>query len=115
MTKTGLLELATGAMVRGVNSEGSMATMTITEYAGDGVSLSKPLVHQTILTYTTSAQSAAFGARTKKIRCQASAAVHVLVGANPTATANHPRYGAGVEFELDVEPAQKIAAYDGSS
>lgn len=67
------------------------------------------------VTFTTSAQSAAFAADTKFIRVVADAAAHIAVGDNPTATATSMFLPANsVEF-FGVKGGDKIAAYDGSS
>ena len=113
MTRVGLLDWRACATVRPPKSEIAMATLSITELAETANDRGVGLV-QALLTFTSAAQSAAFGARTRKLRCHSSATVHILVGANPTATAaNSPRFPAG-EFFVDVAPGQKLSAYDGT-
>jgi len=68
-----------------------------------------------VVTYTTTTQSAAFGTETRFIRVIASAAAHLVFGANPTATATAPWVAASTAEFFAVVPGQKLAAYDGSS
>lgn len=101
-----------------------MATLWIREYSSvpnPGVSgmgddsggapmASEPGTDQTPVTFTTSAQSAAFGAATSYIAMIASAAFHYVVSANPTATTNALKVPADTLIYIGVQPGQKIAA-----
>ena len=57
----------------------------------------------------TSAQSAAFGSTTNVVRVEADEDVHVDIGADPTATVNHPKIKAGGSFDAQVSPGHKVA------
>jgi hypothetical protein len=100
-----------------------MATIHITEFIalgrdarGNELQVGKMPEHTTqVVTYTTSTQSAAFGAETKFIRVIADAAAHLAFGSNPTATANSLWVPADTSEYFSVVPGQKVAAYDGSS
>jgi len=70
----------------------------------------EPGTDQTAVTFTTSAQSAAFAVGTKFIRIAGSAAFHYVVGANPTATTNAAYVPATTPVFIGVTPGQKIAA-----
>ena len=102
-----------------------MASLYITEYDRlardqDGNTLQvgqEPARATQKVTYTTSAQSSALNPLTTFVRLKADADFHMVVGANPTATANDPQYEANVEYYIGVRPGHDwlIAAYDGSS
>ena len=89
----------------------------ITEY-GDvraAMAFEPPITTQTITTGGTSTQSSAFNANTKLIRVHAATIVSALVGTNPTADTNSPRFAAGQTeyFHLPTNGSQyKIAAID---
>ncbi len=103
-----------------------MATLWIREYSqleavgarygGDvaGGATSAPLAaepgaDQTPVTFSTSAQSAAFADGTLYISMIGSAAFHYVVGANPTATTNHLKVPADTPREIGVKAGHKIA------
>lgn len=100
-----------------------MATLWIREYAnipavtqtdgiGDGVVsvAQEPGTDQTPVTFTTSAQSAAFAAGTAFVGIIASAAFHYVCGSNPTATTNALKVPADTLIYIGVKAGQKIAA-----
>lgn len=100
-----------------------MATLWIREYenipavvqtdgVGEGVVsvAQEPGTDQTPVTFTTSAQSAAFATGTAYIAIIASAAFHYVCGANPTATTNALKVPADTLMYIGVKPGQKIAA-----
>lgn len=69
-----------------------------------------------VITYTTSTQSAAFGANTKFVTVVAQGAdAYMVIGTNPTATANSWLLKDGVPQSWAVHPGDKVAVYDGSS
>lgn len=116
----GLLEGLRCATVRSSTPETIMAKVTIAELPDIPQSpMSAPLgTAQTAVTYTTTAQSAALKATTRCVRLCADAAFHLAIGANPSATANSPRYGANTEYFVPISGAggaQKLAFYDGTS
>lgn len=99
-----------------------MATLWIREYALVGAAGSnlgfggaampigqEPGTDQTPVTFTTSAQSAAFGASTRLVTIIGSAAFHYVVGANPTATTNHLKIPADTPWSIGVVAGQKLA------
>ena len=100
-----------------------MATLHVTEFTampidanGNVLQIGKmPEKTTQVVTYTTSTQSAAFSSETRFIRVIASAAAHLAFGANPTATATSAWVPASTAEFFAVVPAQKVAAYDGSS
>jgi len=83
--------------------------LNIAEGLGQAPIVQEPGTDQTPVTFSTSAQSSAFGAGTAYIRCYGSAAFHYAVGANPTATTNHMKWPADVPMEIGVSPGHKIA------
>jgi hypothetical protein len=95
-----------------------MATLWIREYQERGVSrggreiqtAQEPGTDQAPLTFTTSAQSAAFATGTRFIAFYSSADFHYVVGANPTATTNALKLAAGVLYYVGVTEGHKIAA-----
>jgi hypothetical protein len=70
----------------------------------------EPGTDQTPVTFSTSAQSAAFASGTVCVRIVGSAAFHYVVGANPTATTSHMKHPADTPLDIGVTPGQKIAA-----
>lgn len=70
----------------------------------------EPGKDQSVLTFTTSAQSAAFGTRTRFITIIADAAFHYVVGENPTATVSALKVPADTLVSIGVAPTHKIAA-----
>lgn len=67
------------------------------------------------VTFTTSAQSAAFQPTTKYIEVFCASVAHYKVGENPTATANMIAIPAGQWKAIGVSGGDKIAFYDGTS
>jgi hypothetical protein len=67
------------------------------------------VVEQTPVTFTTSAQSAAFGANTRYIMFVADATFHWTIGSNPTATTSKMRFAADTPYHIEVQPGDKIA------
>lgn len=102
-----------------------MGTLNITEYerlhqdeAGNVMPVGRcdgSETHQTNVSFTTSAQSAAFGATSRYIRVVADIDAYLAWDSNPTATVNSTRVPAGTVEYFGVVPGQKVAAYDGSS
>jgi hypothetical protein len=70
----------------------------------------EPGTDQTPVTFTTSAQSAAFAAATQYIAIIGSAAFHYVVGSNPTATTNALKVPADTLIYIGVPTGYKIAA-----
>jgi len=84
---------------------------TSTARTGDGQPMAQePGTDQTPVTFTTSAQSAAFAAATQYIAIIGSAAFHYVVAANPTATTNALKVPADTLVYIGVVAGQKIAA-----
>jgi len=76
-----------------------MATLYITEYervdnSNPPVAMAPSITQQTVSLSGTSAQSAAFNARTKMVRIHTDAICSVLFGTNPTALTTSPRMAA---------------------
>ena len=101
-----------------------MATATVAEFkdmgdAKDGkpqIAQFPPLVTQTAVTYTSSAQSAAFGSDTMYVLLTTNTAgANYKVGTNPTATANDPWLGPNSFIFIGVTAGDKVAFYDGST
>jgi hypothetical protein len=67
------------------------------------------------VTFTTSTQSAAFGAFTAVIRVIATADVFLAFGASPTATAVAVKVPANTVEYFGVYAGEKVACYDGVS
>lgn len=103
-----------------------MATLWIREYgAAGGVAadageyptagpLTSPIAQepgtdQTPVTFSTSAQSAAFAAGTRYVTIIGSAAFHFVCAANPTATTSHLKIPADTPYSFGVVPTQKLA------
>ena len=101
-----------------------MATLLITEFDEVAyvsarqtvvpVGIVPPIAEQSV-TYTTSAQSAAFNASTRFIRVIADADAHLSFGTNPTATASTQLIPANTEIWRMVAAGHKVSVYDGSS
>ena len=92
-----------------------MATLWIREYSAppsvrDAPIAPEPGTDQTPVTFTTSTQSAAFGASTRYIAMIGSAAFHYVVGDNPTATTGALKVPADTLLYVSVEGGDKIAA-----
>jgi hypothetical protein len=100
-----------------------MATLWIREYSNTGDAGSsrgagagkaqiaqEPGTDQTAVTFSTSAQSAAFASGTTYIGIIGSAAFHYVVAANPTATTNALKVPADTLIFVGVTAGQKIAA-----
>lgn len=93
--------------------------MTVTEFAflapvgGSAqapIPMQPPIAVQTAVTISgTSAQSAAFNSATRFIEVSVDVASRILVGTNPTATANNTYLAAGAIYHCGVIPGQKIA------
>lgn len=95
-----------------------MATLYISEYSeaafaqvarGLPVAAEPPIAEQTVTLSGTSAQSAAFNAKTRIIRVHTDAICSVLVGSNPTATTAKKRLPADWTEYFAVQPGDKIA------
>ncbi len=93
-----------------------MAKAYISEYSEVPVLTGKviptgmePAAAEQVVTFTTTTQSAAFGATTKYIRVHVDAICSYKVGSNPTATTNTPRMAAGSTEFFGVNPGDKIA------
>ncbi len=67
------------------------------------------------VTYSTSAASSGFAAKTKFIRIICDAKAHFKVGGSPTATATSPYLPADSPEYFGVRRNLKIAFYDGTS
>jgi hypothetical protein len=105
-----------------------MATLWVREYSraarvpyfatdngGEMMSMpQEPGTDQTPVTFTTSAQSAAFGVNTRFIAIVGSAAFHYVVGDNPTATTNAIPIPASTPVFVGVTSGQRIAAVTAS-
>lgn len=94
-----------------------MSTLYIKEHevmpqmAGAPQIWSEPaLVSQTVTVSGTSAQSAAFNARTKFITITCDGIFSYLVASNPTATTSNFRVAADQVLTFAVAPTDKIAA-----
>lgn len=92
-----------------------MSTLWIREYSGlarggSAQAVQEPGTDQTAVTYSTSAQSAAFAAGTTVIGIISDAAFHYVVAANPTATTNALKVPADTLVYVGVTAGQKIAA-----
>lgn len=100
-----------------------MATLWVREYsetgsagsprsagAGKAQIAQEPGTDQSPVTFTTSAQSAAFAAGTSYIGIISGDAFHYVVGSNPTATTNALKVPADTLVFIGVTPGHKIAA-----
>jgi hypothetical protein len=96
-----------------------MVKLYVTEYAylqqdENGRVMNVPqepaAVEQTPITISgASAQSAAFGAKTRIVRVHTDAICSIVFGDNPTATTNHKRLAADQTEYFGVAPGQKLA------
>lgn len=94
-----------------------MAKVYITEYCDNpkvnGLLVQAPqepaLATQTVAIGGASVQSSAFNDKTQMIRVHSDAVCSILIGEDPTATANSPRIAAGVSEYFGVKPGYKIA------
>ena len=95
-----------------------MATLWVREYrdravAGAGREIqaaAEPGTDQTPVTFSTSAQSAAFAAGTTFVAVIGSAAFHYVVAEDPTATTGALKVPADTLIHIGVRAGQKIAA-----
>ena len=101
-----------------------MANAYVREYAAVGFGAPgqamqaphEPALASQTVSFTTSAQSAAFNANTRLIWVRADAAANIEVGDNPTATAtDYPQILADTDYFFSVDGGGKIAFYDGTS
>lgn len=100
-----------------------MPKLWITEYAtagADSTGLPMPIAsHPPAAVQTpvdisgTSAQSAAFSAKTRFVRLRSDATCHFLVGSNPTATTNSTPLDANSAEYFEVPAGQKLAVIAG--
>lgn len=67
------------------------------------------VVEQSPVSFTTSAQSAAFASTTRYIMFTADAAFHWTIGSDPTATTSKMRFAADTIYHIQVQPGDKIA------
>lgn len=70
------------------------------------------LAEQLVNTSATSAQSAAFNAKTKFVRVHAATIVSIKFGANPTAVVGEKRMAAGATEFFGVNTGDKLAGID---
>lgn len=81
---------------------------------GATVQAIRPGTVQTVAIGAASAASAAVGVRTTIVRVAATADCHIVIGANPTATANDtPLFAKQPEF-FAIVPGEKIAVIQSS-
>ena len=66
-------------------------------------------VQMIALSGTTSTQSAAFGSQSEYVRICSNAAVHILFGVNPTATASSIFIPANEPEIFKISPGEKVA------
>lgn len=90
------------AYVTEFDSWSSKTNMTVPKW-------SSRVVEQTPITYSTSAQSAAFDTKTRYIMFTADGIFSWTIASNPTATTNKMRFPAGTIFFIEVQPGDKIA------
>ncbi len=94
-----------------------MAILYIAEFPGrrlgnteQPVAVLPPLASQAV-TFTTTTQSAALGAATRMVRLYSTAACHIVVSADPTATTGSAmKLSADSAEYFEVRPGDKIAA-----
>ncbi len=94
-----------------------MAVLYLSEHAeivvfqgGGGQALSEPpIAEDTVAISGTSAQSAAFDAKTHFARVHVDAICSILFGADPTATTANKRMAANATEVFRVNPGEKIA------
>lgn len=70
---------------------------------------STSVVEQTPVTFTTHAESAAFGANTRYIAFTADSIFSWTIGATPVATTSKMRFAAGTVYHIEVQPGDKIS------
>ena len=101
-----------------------MATLNITEFGrlprgakGELMPMGdcSDIIAEQKITYTSSAQSNAFNAKTRYIRLYPDAKAHIAFGTNPTATDTSFPMPANQAEYVRVERESKVAAYDGTS
>lgn len=96
-----------------------MATAKITEFnelgADDRSRVAQvprvPAVAHQSVSFTTSAQSAAFNADTNFVRVHVDADAYLLFGVNPTAAATSMFVKAGLPYDFAVTAGHKVAAF----
>lgn len=95
------------------------AKIYITEYAGlgsvgvGGAAFQEPAVAEQLLNTTgTSAQSAAFNAKTRAVRVHTDGIVSIKFGASPTALITDHRMAANTTEYFAVVAGQKLAGID---
>lgn len=71
-----------------------------------------PLAEQTVAIGGTSAQSAAFNAKTRIIGVHTDAICSISVDEDPTATTDNRRMAAGATEYFEVQPGHKIAVIE---
>jgi len=76
------------------------------------IPMEPPVTTPQKVTFTTSAQSAAFDDNVKFICIHLDADGHVAIGADPTATTSYRKLLAGVDYYVGVTAGHKIAAID---
>jgi hypothetical protein len=84
---------------------------------GDSIAqiVKEPALAEQAITFTTVEQSSAFNSSTRIIRVSWDTACHILIGPNPTATANSKFMpSAGIEY-FEVTGGDKLSVYDGVS
>lgn len=95
-----------------------MAVLYISEFSNGASVIGTALVammpqpsitDQTVAISGSSAQSAAFNARTRAVLLSADAICSIAFGANPTATATNLRLPANTIIAFAVVPGQKVA------
>lgn len=92
-----------------------MAKAYITEFADyptETTTIAKwtsRVVEQTPVTFSTTTQSAAFGANVRYILFTSDSIFSWTVGSNPTATTSSMRFAADTIYHLDVQAGDKIA------
>lgn len=93
-----------------------MATAYVVEFADWPTQLNlvmakwtSRVVEQTPITFTTTAQSAAFAATTRYIMFSTDSIFSWTIGSNPTATTSKMRFQAGEVYHIEVQPGDKIA------
>jgi len=84
--------------------------------SGAGLQIARmpPIAEQAVTITGTSAQSAALNAQTKFVRITSDGVAQIAFGANPTATTNSLRMGAGTVEYFGVVGGSKIAAILGA-
>jgi hypothetical protein len=88
-----------------------MGKLYITEFRDyDAQSARAPAAAEQVVTYTTTTQSAAFGADTRLVRIHTDSICSIAFGLNPTATTSTARLAAGQTEYFAVEPGMKVAA-----